>query len=110
VKRDAPRRVQGAADGDAVGLGHDVRRDLASGLGTAAKITVYGRDPTGAIRSHTVTLNGQNWVTGSPSFERSLYSAFSGATPIGSVANPSGTAADLQDRARDAVRGQPDSR
>ena len=29
---------------------------------TATKITVYGRDPTGAIQNYTATLNGQTWV------------------------------------------------
>src|SRR5215472_9660784 len=60
---------------------------------TATKITVYGRDGTGAIQSYTATLNGQTWVTGSQSFERLLYAAITGATANGPVANPGGTAA-----------------
>ena len=60
---------------------------------TATKITVYGRDSTGAIQTYTATLNGQTWVAGSQSFERLLYAALSGATSNGPVANPGGTAA-----------------
>jgi hypothetical protein len=60
---------------------------------TATKITVYGRDSTGAIQNYTATLNGQTVVTGSQSFERLLYAALSGATSNGPVANPGGTAA-----------------
>jgi hypothetical protein len=60
---------------------------------TATKITVYGRDATGAIQNYTATFNGQNWVTGTQSFERLLYAAITGATANGPVANPGGTAA-----------------
>jgi hypothetical protein len=60
---------------------------------TATKITVFGRDSTGAIQNYTATLDGQSWVTGSQSFERLLYAALSGATSNGPVANPGGTAA-----------------
>ncbi|MGA7259654.1 MAG: hypothetical protein WBX30_01945 [Stellaceae bacterium] len=60
---------------------------------TATKITFYGRDTTGVIQSQTLTLNGQNWVTGSQSLERLLYTAVSGATANGPAANPGGTAA-----------------
>jgi hypothetical protein len=60
---------------------------------TATKITVYGRDGTGAIQNYTQTLNGQSWVTGSQSFERLLYAALTGATANGPVANPGGTSA-----------------
>jgi hypothetical protein len=60
---------------------------------TATKITVYGRDSTGAIQTYTQTLNGQTWVTGSQTFERLLFAALSGATANGPVANPGGSAA-----------------
>src|SRR5215468_6910453 len=60
---------------------------------TATKITVWGRDGTGAIQNYTATLNGQSWVTGSQSFERLLYAALSGASSNGPVANPGGTVA-----------------
>jgi hypothetical protein len=60
---------------------------------TATKITVYGRDGTGAIQNYTATLNGQSWVTGSQSFERLLYAALTGASSNGPVANPGGTTA-----------------
>lgn len=59
----------------------------------ATKITYYGRDPTGAVQSQTLTLSGQTWVTGSQPLERLLYAALSGATANGPVANPGGTAA-----------------
>jgi hypothetical protein len=60
---------------------------------TATKITVYGRDSTGAIQNYTATFNGQSWVTGSQSYERLLYAAISNATSNGPVANPGGTTA-----------------
>jgi hypothetical protein len=60
---------------------------------TATKITVYGRDSTGAIQNYTATLNGQTPVTGSQSFERLLYAAISNAASGGPVANPGGTTA-----------------
>ncbi len=60
---------------------------------TATKITVFGRDGTGAIQNYTATLNGQNFVPGSQSFERLLYAALTGATANGPVANPGGTPA-----------------
>src|SRR5215475_8059265 len=60
---------------------------------TATKITYYGRDPTGVTQNQTLTLNGQNWVTGSQSLERLLYAALSGASANGPVANPGGTPA-----------------
>src|SRR6516164_6504633 len=60
---------------------------------TATKITYSGRDPTGAIQSQTLTLNGQSWVTGSQSLERLLYAALSGASANGPLANPAGTPA-----------------
>jgi hypothetical protein len=96
------------ADGLTVGGGPDLTRRIAfydvspagtcdvissSASDTATKITVYGRDGTGAIQNYTQTLNGQSWVTGSQSFERLLYAAISGATANGPVANPSGTIA-----------------
>jgi hypothetical protein len=96
------------ADGSTVGGAPDLTRRIAfydvspagtcdvissSASDTATKITVYGRDGTGAIQSYTATLNGQSWVTGSQSFERLLYAALSGATANGPVANPGGTAA-----------------
>jgi hypothetical protein len=59
---------------------------------TATKMTYYGRDPTGVIQSQTLTLNGQTWVTGAQSLERLLYTALSGASDNGPVANPGGTA------------------
>ncbi len=58
-----------------------------------SKITVYGRDTTGAIQNYTATLNGQSWVTGSQSFERLLYAALTGASANGPVADPGGTPA-----------------
>jgi hypothetical protein len=58
---------------------------------TATKLTYYGRDPTGVIRSQTLILNGQAWVSGSQPLERLLYAALSGATPNGPVADPGGT-------------------
>jgi hypothetical protein len=64
-----------------------------SATDTATKITYYGRDATGVIQSQTLTLNGQAWVTGSQPLERLLYSALSGATANGPIANPGGTAA-----------------
>src|SRR5271169_6412812 len=96
------------ADGVTVGGGPDLSRRIAfydvtpagtvdvissSASDTATKITVYGRDSTGAIQNYTATLNGQNWVAGSQTFERLLYAALSGATQNGPVANPGGTAA-----------------
>jgi hypothetical protein len=60
---------------------------------TATKITYYGRDATGVIRSQTLSLNGQAWVTGSQALERLLYAALSGATANGPTPNPGGTAA-----------------
>ena len=60
---------------------------------TATKISYSGRDPTGAIQSQTLTLNGQSWVTGSQSLERLLYAALSGASANGPLANPAGTPA-----------------
>jgi hypothetical protein len=96
------------SDGVTVGGGPDLTRRIAfydvtpagtvdvissSTSDTATKITVYGRDPTGAIQSYTETLNGQNWVTGSQTFERLLFAALSGATSNGPVANPGGSAA-----------------
>ena len=96
------------ADGVTVGGAPDLTRRIAfydvtpagtcdvissSTSDTATKITVYGRDFTGAIQNYTATLNGQTWVTGSQSFERLLYAALSGATSNGPVANPGGTAA-----------------
>jgi hypothetical protein len=96
------------ADGVTIGGGPDLSRRIAfydvspagtcdvissSASDTATKITVYGRDATGAIQSYTATLNGQSWVTGSQSFERLLYAAITGATANGPVANPGGTAA-----------------
>lgn len=96
------------ADGTTVGGGPDLTRRIAfydispagtcdvissSASDTATKITVYGRDSTGAIQNYTATLNGQTWVTGSQSFERLLYAALTGATSNGPVANPGGTAA-----------------
>src|SRR5215472_16420815 len=96
------------ADGVTVGGGPDLTRRIAfydvtpagtcdvissSASDTATKITVYGRDGTGAIQNYTQTLNGQSWITGSQSFERLLYAALSGATSSGPVANPGGTAA-----------------
>ena len=60
---------------------------------TATKITIYGRDGTGAIQNYTATFNGQSWVTGSQSFERLLYAAISNASANGPVANPGGTTA-----------------
>ncbi len=96
------------ADGVTIGGGPDLTRRIAfydvtpagtcdvissSALDTATRITVYGRDPTGAIQNYTATLNGQNWVTGAQTFERLLYAALSGATASGPVANPGGTAA-----------------
>lgn len=96
------------ADGSTVGGGPDLTRRIAfydvspagtcdvissSASDTATKITVYGRDATGAIQSYTQTLNGQSWVTGSQSFERLLYAAISNATGNGPVANPGGTLA-----------------
>jgi hypothetical protein len=60
---------------------------------TATRIAYSGRDSTGAIQSQTLTLNGQNWVTGSQSLERLLYAALSGASANGPVANPGGTPA-----------------
>ena len=60
---------------------------------TATKITYYGRDPTGVVQSQTLTLNGQTWVTGSPTLERLLFAALSGVTANGPVADPGGTAA-----------------
>jgi hypothetical protein len=96
------------ADGVTIGGGPDLTRRIAfydvtpagtvdvissSTSDTATKITVYGRDSTGAIQNYTATLNGQNWVIGSQSFERLLYAALSGATSNGPVANPGGTAA-----------------
>ena len=64
-----------------------------SAADTATKIAYCGRDPTGAVQNQTLTLNGQNWVTGSQSLERLLYAAMSGATANGPLANPSGTPA-----------------
>jgi hypothetical protein len=96
------------ADGSTVGGAPDLTRRIAfyditpagtcdvissSTSDTATKITVYGRDSTGAIQNYTATLNGQTWVTGSQSFERLLYAALTGATSNGPVANPGGTAA-----------------
>src|SRR5271155_3953219 len=96
------------ADGVTIGGGPDLTRRIAfydvtpagtcdvissSTSDTATKITVYGRDPTGAIQNYTATLNGQSWVPGSQSFERLLYAASSGATSNGPVSNPGGTAA-----------------
>src|SRR5215471_13346501 len=60
---------------------------------TGTKITYYGRDTTGIVRSQTLTLNGQTWVIGSQQLERLLYAALSGASPNGPVADPGGTAA-----------------
>src|SRR6478672_8376639 len=60
---------------------------------TATKITFYGRDATGVIQNQTLSLNGQSWVTGSQSLERLLYSALSGASANGPLANPGGTPA-----------------
>jgi hypothetical protein len=96
------------ADGETVGGAPDLSRRIAfydvtpvgtvdvissASADTATKITVYGRDSTGAIQNYTSTLDGQTWVTGSQSFERLLYAALSGATANGPVANPGGTAA-----------------
>jgi hypothetical protein len=96
------------ADGVTIGGVPDVTRRIAfydvtpagtcdvissSASDTATKITVYGRDATGAIQNYTATLNGQSWVTGSQSFERLLYAAITGATANGPVANPGGTTA-----------------
>jgi hypothetical protein len=69
----------------------DVISSAASDIAT--KIAYYGRDPTGVIQNQTLTLNGQNWVTGSQALERLLYAALSGATANGPAANPGGTAA-----------------
>ena len=67
------------ADGSAVGGAVDFTRRIAfydlsaagtvdvissSASDTATKITYYGRDPSGAIQTETLTLNGRNWVTG----------------------------------------------
>ena len=60
---------------------------------TTTKIAYYGRDATGAIQNQTLTLNGQNWATGSLSLERLLYAALSGASANGPVVNPGGTLA-----------------
>ena len=60
---------------------------------TAAKISYYGRDVTGAIQSQTLTLAGQTWITGSQPLERLLYAALSGATANGPIPNPGGAAA-----------------
>src|SRR5215472_7557692 len=96
------------ADGVTVGGGPDLTRRIAfydvtpagtcdvissSASDTATKITVYGRDATGAIQNYTQALNGQNWVTGAQSYERLLYAAITGATANGPVANPGGTGA-----------------
>jgi hypothetical protein len=96
------------ADGVTIGGGPDLTRRIAfydvtpagtcdvvssATADTATKITVYGRDPTGAIQDYTATLNGQTPVTGAQTFERLLYAALSGATSNGPVANPGGTAA-----------------
>jgi hypothetical protein len=96
------------ADSVTVGGGPDLTRRIAfyditpagtcdiissSSSDTATKITVYGRDSTGAIQNYTATFNGQSWVTGSQSFERLLYAAISNATSGGPVANPGGTTA-----------------
>lgn len=96
------------ADGVTIGGAPDLTRRIAfyditpagtcdvvssSASDTATKITVYGRDSTGAIQNYTATLNGQTIVTGSQSFERLLYAALTGATANGPVANPGGTAA-----------------
>ena len=58
---------------------------------TTTKITYCGRDPTGVVRSETLTLNGQSCVTGSLSLERLLYGALSGATANGPLADPGGS-------------------
>jgi hypothetical protein len=96
------------ADGVTIGGAIDITRRIAfydvtpagtcdvissSASDTATKITVYGRDATGAIQNYTATLNGQSWVTGAQSFERLLYAAITGATANGPVANPGGTVA-----------------
>jgi hypothetical protein len=96
------------ADGVTIGGAPDLTRRIAfyditpagtvdiissSASDTATKITIYGRDSTGAIQNYTATFNGQTWVTGSQSFERLLYAAASGATSNGPVANPGGTTA-----------------
>src|SRR5438132_3280085 len=60
---------------------------------TSTKIAYFGRDPTGAIQHQTLTLNGQNWVTGSQPLERLLYAASSGASANGPVGDPGGVAA-----------------
>jgi hypothetical protein len=60
---------------------------------TATKITYCGRDPNGVVRSETLILNGQSWVTGLLSLERLLYAALSGATANGPIADPGGTPA-----------------
>jgi hypothetical protein len=60
---------------------------------TGTRITYYGRDTTGVVRSQTLTLNGQTWVTGSQQLERLLYAALSGASASGPIADPGGTAA-----------------
>lgn len=108
------------ADSVTVGGGPDLTRRIAfyditpagtcdiissSNSDTATKITVYGRDSTGAIQNYTQTFNGQTWVTGSQSFERLLYAATSGATASGPVTNPGGTTAvgDLALAAHSAV-------
>jgi hypothetical protein len=96
------------ADGAAVGGAVDFTRRLAfydvipvgsidvissSSSDIATKIVYYGRDATGVIQSQTLTLNGQSWVTGSPSLERLLYAALSGARANGPAADPGGTPA-----------------
>ena len=96
------------ADGAAIGGAIDFARRVAvydiapastvdvissSSSDTATKIAYCGRDAGGVIQNQTLTLNGQNWVTGSQSLERLLYAALSGATVNGPVANPGGTAA-----------------
>jgi hypothetical protein len=96
------------ADGAITGGGVDFTRRVAfydiaplgtvdvissSASDTATKIAYYGRDPTGVVQNQTLTLNGQTWATGSPTLERLLYAALSGATAGGPIVNPGGTAA-----------------
>lgn len=95
------------ADGVTVGGGPDLTKRVAfydispagtfdyvsdSASDTAVKITMAGRDATGAIQSETKTLDGTTIVNGAQSFERALYAALSGAASGGPLANPGGTA------------------
>jgi hypothetical protein len=60
---------------------------------TATKMQVTGRDASGVVQTPAaVTLNGTTPVTGSQTFERLLAAVITGGA-IGSLVNPTGTAA-----------------